>query len=41
MLAPATMRMALLTKRAKVMREKVSSAMEYLRECWMAEREGM
>lgn len=38
--APATMRMALLTNRAKVKREIARSTMEYLRQKRMAAREG-
>lgn len=39
--APATMRMAELTKRANVNRARASSVMEYLRECLMAASDGM
>jgi hypothetical protein len=38
--APATMRIALLTNRAKVKREIASSAIEYLRQKLIAPREG-
>lgn len=38
--APATMRMALFTKRANVKSEIASSAIEYLRQKFMAESEG-
>ena len=38
--APATIRMALFTKRANVKREIASSAMEYLRQKFIAGREG-
>ena len=39
--APATMRMAELTKSAKVNNERASSVIEYLSECLMARCEGM
>lgn len=38
---PATIRMAELTKRAKVKREMLSSIMEYLRQNLMAARDGL
>jgi hypothetical protein len=38
--APATMRIALLTNRAKVKRDIASSAIEYLRQKLIAPREG-